>query len=187
MKTRACLTLPNWINQPIFPLCIACQGRGSTCIPTWPCFRTFLSQSSTHSVYHFFILLFIIHKNNFLNIKWLSVFIPLYELTLLMVFICKDDDEWNTTIFLMKISLTTLSITVYDFWRGIPCRLPPFCVGTPSCPGCHLGTVFGTVVNVNTSCSVKWGYKATLQLMARVPLPLGESTPRHSKGHWFVG
>ena len=66
------------------------------------------------------------------------------------------------TKILMKISLATLSIAVYDFWRGIPCkmfnenifnntvyhslwfwrgipcRLPPFCVGMPLCPGCHL-------------------------------------------------
>ena len=43
---------------------------------------------------------------------------------------------------------------------------------------------FDTIVSVNTSsCLVKWGYKATLQLVARVPLQLSGSTPH--QGTWW--
>ena len=57
---------------------------------------------------------------------------------------------------------------------------PHFCFGMPL----YLGLIwFGTVVSVDmSSCLVKWGYKATLQLVAGVLLQLSGSTPH--QGRW---
>ena len=66
-----------------------------------------------------------------------------YEMTLLIVFTCKDGDVMSEMlqILLTKISLTILSIAVCKFGMGNPHRLPPFHVGMSSCPGCCLGLV----------------------------------------------
>ena len=110
--------------------------------------------------------------------------LTLYELTLLMVFTCKDSEEWNATTFLTKLSLTILSNTVCKFETGHPCRLPPLLCGHVLIP--WLSSSSGSVVTVDTSFSVKWGYKATLQLAARVPLWLGGSTLHQGRRHWSI-
>ena len=95
-------------------------------------------------------------------------------MTLLIVFTCKDGDEWNVTQSFNKISLTILSITVCKCEMGYPCRLFPLLCGHILVP--WLSSSSGSVVTLDT-CLMKWGYKATLLLAVRVPLWLDGSTP----------
>ena len=107
----------------------------------------------------------------------------------IMISTCKGEDEWSaiknfnnclsqpinySEIMPWKLKFQQLSITVQWIWGWVfLIGYPHFCLGMPSC----LDFIwFDTVDSVDISpYLVKWGYEATLQLAAGVPLQLSGS------------
>ena len=88
----------------------------------------------------------------------------------------------NDTFTTLTKNFNALSIQSIVFGMGIPCSPPPVLW---ACPHAMAVIWFWCCGCVETSHSVKWGYKP-LQLAARVPLQLGGTTPHQGRRHQFI-